>query len=57
MTANSGPGAFDKVVRSEPLARAPRSLKLWVFNGGDRLKMGTSVRCSALKEGSSLVGL
>ena len=54
---NSGPGAFDKVVRSEPLARAPRSLELWVFNGGDRLKMGTSVECRVIKDGNFLVGL
>jgi hypothetical protein len=26
------PGTFDKVVRSEPLARAPRCLELWVLN-------------------------
>ena len=28
-------GTFDKVVRSEPLARAPRCLKLWVFKADE----------------------
>jgi hypothetical protein len=28
-------GTFDKVVRSEPLARAPRKPQLWVLNGDD----------------------
>lgn len=28
-------GTFDKVVRSEPLARAPRWVKLWVLNGDE----------------------
>jgi len=33
-------GAFDKVVRSEPLARAPRCLNLWVLNVDEACVIG-----------------
>ena len=36
------------------MRRATR--KLWVFNSGDWLKIGTSVACRALRKVGSLVG-